>query len=144
LLFSFSRKNDNYIFNCEESNIESDNKLIWNADKVPLFRSNILNNNYDVRQSLNEIVRNEPIDHLLQKFTDLLLRETRAVFDKEFHRYTHDTGHRSTQKWFDADCVNVKRDFKRKRNIFYRDKSETNRTLIVSARTNYNLLNVKR
>ena len=44
----------------------------------------------------------------------------------------------SQNKWFNEQCSEAKKEFKKTRNIFLRDRNTTNRQKFVSARTKYN------
>lgn len=110
----------------------------WDKSKFPRFYDELAADETILNQLRLSLVDNVDIDHVVQSFTTLMNEKARHVFDRVV---THTCTHRNTkpkQKWFNADCLNKRKQFKQVRNTFVRDKSETNRRNFVKARSAYN------
>ena len=116
---------------------QSASPLRFDSDKVPLFRTYLLNNN-DVLTGLIEQVNTGSIDGIIKDFTTFMYDNGEQAFGvkKQYHVNTKENLKHS--EWFNYNCQKVRQDFKTARNIFSRDRNEENRKIFVKTRTKYN------
>lgn len=122
----------------------SQQKLIFNSDRVPIFRNQLLT--YDcVLDQLTQQVNTGQIDTVVQSFTNYLYDSASSAFGKIWTGKGNRTHKRTTPKnpWFDEKCLNARNEFKRARNAFLKNKTDNNRHVFISMRTKFNKIKRK-
>lgn len=134
--FTFNMKN---IHNDDStSNYISEQKLIFNEEKVPEFKELLKNTIHSIN---NENTSYKSTVLQVETLTNFLHEKANIIFGKTIKINTNKSGKNSkTQKpkWFDELCFSAKQEFKTSRNIFLQNKNDENRTTFTRARTKYN------
>lgn len=118
-------------------NTQTELKIVYDESKLSTFRSELMNNN-EALQRMTDSVDNCPLDSVVNSFTDFIYATSAVVYGKEKPIKETTDSKCSQNKWFNKQCSEAKKEFKKTRNIFLRDKNTTNRQKFVSARTKYN------
>ena len=112
-------------------------KIVWNNEKVADFKTLLINNN-DHIQRLTSDVASEPVDDVVNNFTQFLHDKTFEVFGQTYSNRNRPQGQKLNKEWFNDSCKNAKREFTTARNIFNRVKNDESRINFTRARTKYN------
>lgn len=141
LMFSFARKN-RVAPRAPSAERKTSDKLTWDENKIPLFRTKLLNINENVQQLIRDVT-SEPVDHVVHTFSTLLSETAFEVFGTNRGGSIRGKMSKLKNKWFDAQCFEARKEFKRARNLFNRNKTDDTRTSFVTARTHYNKIKKK-
>ncbi|XP_060567678.1 uncharacterized protein LOC132726376 [Ruditapes philippinarum] len=113
----------------------SEDKISWDEEKIPLFRSQLLDRNDDILKLTQEVI-DQPIDHVVQNISQFISDNAFDVFGtKRILNHKHG---KLSKKWFDKDCFEAKKEFKKARNVFNRHNTVDNRLHFIHTRTRYN------
>lgn len=109
----------------------------WDDKKINDFQQ-LLHTKNDELLKLIENVNQWDINNLTNAFTNVLQECTDTIF-KQTRTNNNEPSrkHRAYNPWFNADCYNARKEFKRTRNIFLRNKNDENRQHYISAKTQY-------
>ena len=139
IIFQFNLKGPHTrIFDTSNNETFINRKIVFDDSKTDLFHTQLMKNN-DALLRLTSDVRTEPIDHVVQDFTRLLLDNAFDVFGKTYScksRSTHPVNENNER--FDSNCYNAKQEFKSARNLFNHLKTDESRINFTRARTKYN------
>ena len=100
-------------------------------------------NNNEILRQLTENINSGPVDSIVESLTNYIYDTTFQVFGTTINRRQNNNTSFFKKKWFNADCLLSKREFKHARNVYLKNKNITNRQNFVSARTKYNRIKCK-
>lgn len=102
-------------------------------------------NSNEYIQRLNTDLSNQPIDDVVKHFTQFLHDKAFDVFGKTYHSKSSNSRSKKpvNKEWFNANCINAKREFTSARNLFNRDKNDQTRLNFTRARTRNNRVKKK-
>ena len=85
-------------------------------------------------------INNSPIEESVSGFTTFMQENAFSVFGKRRSqtRAPNANGQTSNTKWFNAECYNHRKDYKKARNLFLRNKSNENRQNFIHKKRTYN------
>ena len=112
--------------------------LVYDEARLPIFR-NQLPTCTAVLNELTENLNNNQIDSVVQHFTSVLFDCTSAAFSRSAHPTNKAM---AKNAWFDNNRAEASNSYKQARNLFLRNKSDTNRSNFVSMRTRYNKIKI--
>ena len=120
------------------------NNFRWKSENIPRFRS-IISDNSHVLDHLTDRLADDSPDHVVKSFTDTLYEwAVQSCGTDPIHRPTIPTRSKRINKpWFNAQCHELKHQFKNARNTFNRNKNDENRRNFVRLRTKYNKVKQK-
>ena len=134
--FTFNMKcinNENSTSNCL-----SDQRLIFNEEKVPEFKELLKNTIHSIS---NENITDKNTVLQVETLTNFLHEKANVIFGKTFKINTNKSDKNSVNqkpKWFNEACFSAKQEFKTSRNNFSHNKTDENRISFTRARTKYN------
>lgn len=111
-------------------------KICFDPDKVPLFQGQLMNN-CDVLTRLTASIHTDPIDHVVNDFTNFMFTTAEPIFGKTMGSPSVSNPHKN-KSWFDHKCYDDKKKFKCLRNKYNRSKTITDRNIFIHARAIYN------
>ena len=123
---------------CENHDTCAD-RINFNESRASIFR-NKLGNSHEYLEQLTEQVNNGHVDDIVQNFTTLIYETSKDVFGQKSYK-TNDCSskHNFTRnEWYNKDCAQAKKDFKKARNSFLKNVNDENKQNFISTRTKYN------
>jgi hypothetical protein len=126
----------------ENCTANSAHKIVFDNDKVPLFRASLTHDMNSIQELCRDIDHTS-IDHVVTQFTNLMHSKSSEIFGKDITINLNSRSKKYRNKWFNSACFEAKKEFKRARNIFNKNKSNENRQNFVRERTRYNSLKRK-
>ena len=117
-------------------------KIVWDNTKVQDFKSSLMNK-YNCIQQMTSDIDNEPLQDVINNFTQFLHDEAFEIFGKTYNAGKRSQGTKLNKQWFDENCRDSKHEFTTARNIFNRVKNDQSRISFTRARTKYNRVKKK-
>jgi hypothetical protein len=118
-------------------------RIKWDDSRINLFRAGLLNKRIEF-DTLTNTVNYQNIDNTVTLFTNLINENAMKVFGcTKNYRHNYNTGNKQANKkakWFDQSCYNARKEFKKKRNLFMRNKTDENRKQFIDEKKKYNRL----
>jgi hypothetical protein len=118
-------------------------RIKWDDSRINLFRAGLLNKRIEF-DTLTNTVNYQNIDNTVTLFTNLINENAMKVFGcTKNYRHNYNTGNKQANKkakWFDQTCYNARKEFKKKRNLFMRNKTDENRKQFIDEKKKYNRL----
>ena len=113
--------------------------LAWDDLHIDTFRNKLLDN-INTLHRLADNINNSPIEESVSGFTTFMQENAFSVFGKRCSqtRAHNANGQTSNTKWFNAECYNHRKDYKKARNLFLRNKSNENRQNFIHKKRTYN------
>lgn len=133
---SINTNDDNDATTSEIPPKKGESKIIFDNEKIPLFQGQLMSKS-DVLLHLSASLHTEPVESVVNEFSDLLFTTADTIFGKTVGK-SKSTYKQSNKDWFNKECFDDKREFKRRRNIYNRNKTDDNRTNFIAARSRYN------
>ena len=115
-------------------------RVKWNSVKVNEFVECIDSKDNALILLANSVNSDDDVNTILKSFTALMHECTYTLSKNNNKRYPKtNKSKRPKQKWFNAECFNARKIFQHTRNVFLRDKNNTDkRRDYLTARTQYN------
>jgi hypothetical protein len=125
------------------SNIKSN--YVWHNDKVEKYKQALQSdgfiNELDVlSHRLSFIENNDDIDNNLYSFYEALEHICNPIFSKTTNRKSDKSKHKNKQTWFDENCREKRDIFFQILKLYNHDKSDENRQMMTTTRSEYKAL----
>lgn len=139
LFFSFTNEKIRQSAFLNQDEPVTEDKIFWDPTKESIFLDRLTENYNDLLDIENSELS---INDKIKKFSNFLSENSKHVFGKTIKvKNTGEGGKKSP--WFNEDCKNAQKSFVKVRNVFLKNKNDSNRRDFVKSRTKYNRIKRK-